>query len=130
MTLDRADRRRLRSALSSAVPWTRRGDVGPRAVDAGQCDRCDDRPRLVPTCGPVAWRALCRDCVLEVGLDAWCDGHADDGREVLTWAADLPPWWGEASVLWWVATGEVDAGTAALDPRGLPAAVRGALPQG
>jgi hypothetical protein len=115
--------------LSSAAPWTTATDIGPRAVDAGQCDRCDARPRLVPTCGPVAWRALCRDCALEVGLDAWCDGHAADGRDVLGRVARLPGWWGDAVVLSWVATGEVGGVPAHLDPA-LPAPVRSALPQG
>ena len=102
-------------------------DVGPQSVDAGPCDRCDDRPRLVATCGPAAWRALCRTCVLDVGLDAWCDGHAEDGREHLAWAADLPPWWADATVLWWVATGEVQGLPAHLDPA-LPGPIRTALP--
>lgn len=127
MTVDRADRRQLRSALSSAAPWLTRGDVGPRAVDAGQCDRCEQRPRLVPTCGPVAWRALCRACVLDVGLDAWCDGHADDGRDVLAWVADLPAWWGDAVVLWWVTTGEVAAPPHEVSAD-MPRAIRAALP--
>lgn len=126
MPFDRADRRHLRSALSSAVPWLTRPDAGPRSVDAGQCDRCGDQPRLVPTCGPAQWRALCRDCVLDVGLDAWCAGHAEDGRDVLDWAADLPPWWGDAVVLWWVATGEVDGPPPTTSPE-LPAPVRRAL---
>ena len=83
----------------------------------------------MPTCGPVAWRALCRTCLLEVGPDAWCDGHAATGRELLAWAADLPPWWGDATVLWWVASGEVQGVPAHLDPA-LPAPVRAALPGG
>lgn len=127
MDLDRADRRQLRSALSSAAPWVDRVDAGPRAVDAGQCDRCDERPRLLPTCGPVAWRALCRECALDVGADGWCDGHADDAEELLAWAADLPPWWGDVVVLWWVSTGEVGGVPAHLDPA-LPAPIRAALP--
>lgn len=129
MPLDRAGRRQLRAALAASAPFTQRTDVGPRAVDAGACDRCEDRPRLVPTCGPAAWRALCRDCVLDVGLDAWCDGHAADGRERLDWVADLPPWWADATVLWWVATGEVQGPPDLLDP-GLPGPVRAALPPG
>lgn len=127
MDLDRADRRRLRSALSSAAPWLERTDAGPRAVDAGPCDRCEARPRLLPTCGPVAWRALCRACGLDVGLDGWCDGHEDDAGDLLAWAADLPPWWGDAVVLWWVSTGEVEGAPEALHP-GLPGPVRTALP--
>lgn len=127
--LDRADRRQLRSALSSAAPWVERADAGPRAVDAGQCGRCDERPRLLPTCGPVAWRALCRQCALDVGLDGWCDGHAEDARDLLAWAEDLPPWWGDAVVLWWVATGEVDGVPVSLHAE-LPPPVRAALSPG
>lgn len=127
MTIDSAGRSRLRSALSSAAPWLDRPDVGPRAVDAGQCDRCGQHPRLLPTCGPTRWRALCRDCGLEVGSDAWCDGHAAHGRQLLRWAGDLPAWWGDAVVLWWVATGEVAAPPATLRP-GLPEEVRATLP--
>lgn len=95
-------------------------------MDAGTCRRCDERPRLLPTCGPVAWPALCADCAAYVGPEAWCDGHRDEARRLLRWAAALPPWWGDAVVLWWVATGEV-----AWDgrrPAGLPARVAAALP--
>ena len=126
MDLDRADRRQQRSALSAAAPRLQHDEAGPRAVDAGQCDRCDVRPRLLPTCGPVAWRALCRDCGLEVGLDGWCDGHAEDARALLAWAADLPAWWGDAGVLWWVSTGEVGAPPDGLHPA-LPPPVRAVL---
>lgn len=108
------------------MPWLARPDAGPRAVDAGQCDRCGLRPRLVATCGPSRWRALCRDCVVEVGRDAWCTGHAAEGSELLAWAADLPDWWGDAVVLWWVATGEVAAPPREVAPD-LPPQVRAAL---
>ncbi len=101
------DRRALRAALGSVAPWTAALDRGPRAVDAGECDRCRTQPRLLPTCGPVGWTALCRDCALEVGEDAWCDGHADDGAELRDWATGLPPSWPTLVRLWWVATGEV-----------------------
>ncbi len=127
--LDRADRSQLRSALSSAAPWLGRADAGPRAVDAGQCDRCGRRPRLLPTCGPVAWRALCRECALEIGLDGWCDGHVEDARELLEWAGGLPDWWGDAVVLWWISTGEVTGLPGHLHDR-LPGPVRAALPRG
>lgn len=100
--------------------------MGPRAVDAGTCQRCDLRPRVLPTCGPVAWAALCRDCGLEVGLEAWCDGHEDEARRLLAWADDLPAWWADAVVLWWVATGEV-AWDRSSTPD-VPAAVLAALP--
>ena len=85
------------------------------------------RPRLLPTCGPVAWPAICRACALELGTDAWCDGHADEAIELLSWARELPPWWGDAVVLWWVATGEVVSGPAQPHPQ-LPAAVAAAAP--
>ena len=77
----------------------------------------------------MAWRALCRDCALDVGRDAWCDGHAADAHEVLAWAAALPSWWGDATVLSWVASGEVRGLPHHLDPT-LPAPVRAALPAG
>lgn len=82
-------------------------DRGPSSVAAGDCDRCGVRPRVLGTCGPVAWEALCRDCVLDVGLDAWCGGHADEGRSRLAWVEGLPPEWAKVCTLWWVATGEV-----------------------
>lgn len=97
-------------------------------MDAGQCDRCGQRPRVLATCGPVAWTALCRDCALEVGPHGWCDGHADDAADLLAWAAALPPWWGDAVVLWWVATGEVTATPATLRTD-LPRPLRTALPR-
>lgn len=101
------DRRALRAALAVTAPWTRALDRGPRAVDAGECDRCGRHPRLLPTCGPAHWTALCRDCALEVGEDGWCDGHADDGADLRDWAAQLPTTWPTLVRLWWVATGEV-----------------------
>jgi hypothetical protein len=84
------DRRALRAALLETEPWLGEPDRGPRSVDAGACDRCRELPRLLPTCGPSGWEALCRTCALAVGLDAWCDGHRDDGREALRWAVALP----------------------------------------
>jgi hypothetical protein len=125
-SLNNADRRALRSALSSAIPWLAYDEAGPTTVDAGPCDRCHDAPRLVPTCGPVPWRALCRTCTTELGIDAWCDGHAEDGDAVLRWLADLPEWWADAVMLWWVATGEL-----AWDgsrPSTMPTVVQHALP--
>lgn len=126
--VDPHERRTLRAALVDVAPWLQHADAGPTTVDAGSCDRCGQRPRLVPTCGPVAWRALCRDCVAEVGEEAWCDGHADVAAAVLAWAAGLPPWWGDAVVCWWVATGEVAGPPRALHPD-LPGPVRAALPR-
>lgn len=108
MTLDRAA---LRGALRSAYPWLDATEVGPRAVTAGECERCGDEARLVATCGPVRWRALGRRCAAEIGLSAWCDGHAEDARAALRWLEQLPPEADTVARLWWVATGEVE-----LDP--------------
>jgi hypothetical protein len=124
------DRQALRAALLEAEPWLGEPDRGPRSVDAGPCDRCRELPRLLPTCGPSRWEALCRPCAVAAGLDAWCDGHRDDGREALRWAGALPAHWDVAVVLWWVATGELR--TAELrtlrDTEGLPGPVRALLP--
>lgn len=124
------DRAALRQALLAAESWLGAAERGPRSVDAGACDRCGELPRLLPTCGPTSWEALCRPCALEVGLDAWCDGHRQEGREALRWAVALPTHWDVAVVLWWVATGELRTaevrrlhGTEAL-----PAGVRALLP--
>jgi len=122
-----AERRALRAALVVAAPWLEHSEAGPRAVDAGQCDRCHDHPRLLPTCGPGPWRALCRDCGLEIGTDGWCDGHAEDAAALLAWADDLPPWWGDAVVLWWLSTGEVETAPPSVTDR-LPTPVLAALP--
>ena len=122
------ERRALSAALVAVAPWTADTEAGPRAVDAGQCDRCGDQPRLLPTCGPVGWRALCRDCALAVDVDGWCEGHLDDAERLLAWAEQLPAWWGDAVVLAWVASGEV-AWDATLGVRpDVPAPVRAALP--
>jgi hypothetical protein len=126
--LDPARRARLRAALLEVAPWLREDDVGPRAVDAGPCDACGDAPRVLPTCGPAGHAALCPVCALQLGLDAWCDGHADEARAALAWAAALPPRWRDLVVLWWVATGEVRAAATSMpDPAGLPPAVSAAL---
>lgn len=107
MQLDRDGRRRLRRVLREQAPWLVDGEVGPTTVDAGSCGRCDDRPRVVSTCGPASARTLCVDCVLEVGDDGWCDGHRDVAAAARAWANAAPPWWADAVVLWWLATGEV-----------------------
>ena len=124
------DRPALRAALLDAAPWLDATDVGPRAVDAGTCDRCGERPRLLPTCGPGAPEALCRDCAAALGDDAWCDGHRNDGMAARRWADALPDRWEDAVVLWWVATGELrwDARTMALtEDRPWPDAIRAAI---
>lgn len=101
------DRAALRQALLGAEPWLSATELGPQAVAAGACDRCGDAPRLLPTCGPTRFEALCRDCAQAEGDDAWCDGHREAGRAARAWAARLPERWADAVVLWWVATGEL-----------------------
>lgn len=124
--LDRGTRAALRRWLVARHPWLEATDVGPLAVEAGECDRCGDAPRLVPLCGPVPHRAVCRDCALALGADGWCDGHAEDGAAARAWAADLPGGWSDVTRLWWVATGEVRLDPEllrrgrALDVPGLP----------
>jgi hypothetical protein len=103
------DRRALRHALLEAEPWLRATDVGPASVDAGPCDRCGDAPRLLPTCGPAGHVALCRDCALDLGDEAWCEGHAAEGDEARRWAAELPGSWAQTVTLWWFATGELSS---------------------
>lgn len=124
------DRRGLRAALRASYPWVTDGEAGPRAVEAGECDRCARRPRCVPTCGPTAWTALCADCAVAVGEDGWCDGHHDQGLALRDWARSLPPEWPTVVRLWWVATGEVRVDQAWVDAARdeLVAMVRGALP--
>lgn len=100
------ERAALRAALRAAYPWVADPDVGPSAVEAGECERCARRPRCIPTCGPVPWTALCPDCAHEVGDDAWCDGHRDDGLRHRAWGRALPSEWATVARLWWVATGE------------------------
>lgn len=125
------DRRALRQALLTAEPWLAATEVGPQAVVSGTCDRCGRLPRLLPTCGPIAQEALCRSCAEELGDDAWCDGHLDDGRAARRWARTLPDRWADAVVLWWISTGEVrlDA-TRAPDLSRWPLPVRAALGRG
>ena len=102
-----AARARLRAALLARHPWLGDADVGPRAVEAGECDRCGAEARLVETCGPGVAVALGRRCALRIGVDAWCAGHADDARAALDRLAALPAGADDAARLWWVATGEV-----------------------
>jgi hypothetical protein len=119
--LDANDRADLRGRLRVLAPWLDATDVGPRAVDAGNCDRCGEQPRLLPTCGPAGWAALCRRCADAVGDDGWCDGHLDEGRDARRWAAALPDRWADVVVAWWVATGELRLDPDAAAPRILAA---------
>ncbi len=64
-----------------------------------------------------------------MGADAWCEGHADHGRDLRGWAADLQPEWPHVVRLWWVATGELRLGELVVPP-GAAATIRGALPDG
>lgn len=112
--LDPTRRRDLRAALLARYPWIDHDDVGPRAVEAGECDRCDREARMVTTCGPSPWQALGRVCAGAIGDQAWCDGHADQGRVWLDALAALPPEADTVARLWWVATGEVRVDSAGL----------------
>jgi hypothetical protein len=103
----RFDKAVLRDALRSHHPWLDRDDVGPRAVSAGECERCGREARLVETCGPVPHRYIGRRCALELGTEAWCEGHAEDADSYLAWIAGLPEEADAVARLWWVATGEV-----------------------
>lgn len=107
----RFDKAVLREALLTHHPWLDRDDIGPRAVSAGECERCGEEARLVETCGPIAHRYIGRECAREIGTDAWCDGHAEDARRYLAWIEELPAEADAVARLWWVATGE-----AKLDP--------------
>lgn len=127
--MDRTDRRRLRTALREAAPWLEDGLVGPTTVDAGTCGRCGDRPRVVETCGPAPARTLCVDCILAVGDDGWCDGHAEVAARARAWASAAPPWWADAVTLWWIATGEVRPGPDTIrDRAALPRSLRSLPP--
>jgi hypothetical protein len=120
MTLDRAA---LRKALHDRYPWLADTEHGPRAVEAGECDRCGAESRLVTTCGPGADLMLGRRCAAAAGVDAWCSGHEAEARLALRWLAALPPEADVVARLWWVATGEVR-----LDPEVLERAVQQVLP--
>lgn len=122
------DRAGLRRALRELYPWLARTDVGPRAVEAGECDRCRREARLVATCGPTPWSALGRRCAADLALEAWCAGHRSEGREHLAFLDRLPPEADEVARLWWVATGEVRPDRELLAaPADLPDRVRAAL---
>ncbi len=113
------DREVLRNALLARYPWLRLDEVGPRSVDAGECDRCGNEPRLVSTCGPAGFEALGRRCARELGFDAWCDGHEADARVALAWLEDLPPEADDVARLWWVSTGEVRLDAMSMERAGL-----------
>lgn len=116
MTLDAPTRRALREVLPTRWPFLAAVDLGPRAVAAGECDRCGEEPRMVQPCGPpptdlagpvdADW-ALGRRCALAAGVEGWCDGHAEEAAEALAWLAALPADADDAARLWWLATGEV-----------------------
>lgn len=117
-----ADRERLRAALLARHPWVADGEVGPRAVEAGDCDRCGREARLVTTCGPGPV-ALGRRCAAELGTEAWCEGHAEQAEAALAALSRLPAEADDVARLWWLATGELR-----LDPEQLTAARARALP--
>jgi hypothetical protein len=120
-----ADRRRaLRAALLQRHAWIAHEEIGPQAVEAGECDRCGREARLVTTCGPTSWASLGRACALEVGARAWCDGHREEAESWLQLLAGLPREADMVARLWWVATGEVR-----LDPSAVEPLVRRALPE-
>lgn len=114
--LDAAQRRSLRDALIARYPWIEHDDIGPRAVEAGECDRCGHEARMVTTCGPTHWASLGRACATEVGVQAWCDGHAENALAWLESLAELPEEADAVARLWWVATGEVRTEVAGLRP--------------
>jgi hypothetical protein len=105
--LDPQQRRRLRLAIVERHPWVEGSDVGPAAVEAGDCDRCGLEARLVAVCGPVPWEAIGRRCARELGTQAWCEGHAAEGTAALRHLAALPEDADTVTRLWWVATGEI-----------------------
>jgi hypothetical protein len=114
--LDASRRRVLRDALTARYPWVVDPEVGPRAVEAGECDRCGAEARLVTTCGPTQWAGLGRRCAAVVGLAGWCDGHADEAARWLAHLRTLPDEADVVARLWWVATGEVRMDADAVAP--------------
>lgn len=104
------DRRTLRRVVAEMAPWTTDPDTGPAAVDAGECDRCGADPRWVTTCGAQPWPAICRDCLLELGPEAFCDGHREEALGHVAAARALPDDWATITRLAWIASGEVRAG--------------------
>jgi hypothetical protein len=113
--------------LLERYAWLPGDTLGPGAVEAGECDRCGEAPRVVPLCGPTSYRAVCAPCATAVGTRGWCDGHADDAAAAREWADRLPPEWATVVRLWWVATGEVRLDPAMLALDVLPVEVRAEL---
>ena len=105
--MDAPTRARLRAALSQRFDWLSDTAFGPAAVEAGECDGCGAEARMVMTCGPGAGPYLGRQCLVEAGDDAYCDGHADQVRKALQYVAALPDDADLIARVWWVATGEV-----------------------
>jgi hypothetical protein len=103
----RFDKTVLMAALRAHYPWLDRADVGPRAVEAGECDRCGHEARLAETCGPSPHRYIGRLCAARLGHEAWCEGHRERAEEHLRWLAELPPEADDVARLWWIATGEI-----------------------
>ena len=124
--MDTSTRAALRAALTSAYPWVTGTDLGPAAVEAGECDGCGAEARLVLTCGPGVAQFIGRRCLQRLGPAAFCDGHAAEAAAALQWAATLPADTDLIARVWWVATGEVGLPaeqTAAVVTRlGLPTA--------
>lgn len=114
----------LRRALLERYPWLAEVDYGPRAVSAGECDRCGAEARMVAPCGPPPpgllvragpdW-ALGRRCALELGEDLWCGGHVAEGAAARGWLSRLPSEADDIARLWWVATGEITVDPALRD---------------
>ena len=70
-------------------------------------------------------------CIEAVGDAGWCEGHREVAAHVRAWARSVPPWWADAVVLWWVATGEVRPGPGLVgNADELPGPVRVVLPAG
>ena len=118
-------REQLRGLLRQAHPWVQDTDIGPAAVDAGECDRCGLEARMVVVCGPGAWISLGRQCARELGAEAWCEGHRDEAERALRGLLGLPAEADAIARLWWVATGEVR-----VDPELAAQWRRAALPKG
>lgn len=101
------ERAKLRVVLKERFPWLRDTEVGPCAVEAGECDRCGREARLVAVCGPTPWEAIGRRCANELGTDGWCAGHRDDAQRYLAALAALPAEADVVARMWWIASGEV-----------------------